>query len=143
MTKLPPLTEPCHEKTCHQSFGQGLTQTGLYSQRRRLEALGSRGMVSIFVTKTKVLISCVVTVQLICAFFVYAKSRFSHDMADLFYKVIVFKTNFKSCMSHLQFHLWQAGISSLHVELSQDFCTSHFDVAGARKHFTVIGTNLF
>ena len=34
--------------------------------------------------KTKVLISSVVTTQLICAFvFSYAKSRFSHDAAQL------------------------------------------------------------
>ena len=35
------------------------------------------------VVKSKVLISCVVTTQLICAFFTYAKSRFSHDMAQV------------------------------------------------------------
>ena len=35
-----------------------------------------------FVAKTKVLISCTVIVHLICAFvFIYAKSRFSHDVA--------------------------------------------------------------
>ena len=34
---------------------------------------------------TKVLIGCVVTTQLICAFdFAYAKSRFSHDKAYFF-----------------------------------------------------------
>ena len=39
---------------------------------------------SIYVAKTKVLISSVFTVQLICAFvFAYAKSMFSHDMAQL------------------------------------------------------------
>ena len=33
-----------------------------------------------YVAKTKALISCAVTAQLICAFvFAYAKSRFSHD----------------------------------------------------------------
>ena len=36
------------------------------------------------VEKTKVLISCVVTLQLICPFvFAYAESRFSHDAAHL------------------------------------------------------------
>ena len=36
------------------------------------------------VAKTKALISCAVTAQLICAFvFAYAKSRFSHDAAYL------------------------------------------------------------
>ena len=35
-----------------------------------------------FVVKTKVLISCAVTGQLICVFvFPYAKNRFSHDAA--------------------------------------------------------------
>ena len=35
-----------------------------------------------YVAKTKVVISCVVTAQLICTFvFDYAKSRFSHDSA--------------------------------------------------------------
>ena len=39
---------------------------------------------SIYVAKTKALISCAVTVQLICVFvFAYAKSRFSHDVAQL------------------------------------------------------------
>ena len=34
--------------------------------------------------KTKVLISCMVTAQLICAFvYEHAKSRFSHDAAHL------------------------------------------------------------
>ena len=34
--------------------------------------------------KTKALISCTITVQLICAFaFAYAKCRFSHDMAHI------------------------------------------------------------
>ena len=38
-----------------------------------------------YVAKTKPLISCAVTVQLICAFvFAYAKSRFSHDLAHVF-----------------------------------------------------------
>ena len=40
---------------------------------------------TIFVAKTKVLISCaVVTVQLICTFvFAYAKNRFSHEKDDV------------------------------------------------------------
>ena len=37
-----------------------------------------------YVAKTKALISCAVTVQLICIFvFTFAKSRFSHDAAHL------------------------------------------------------------
>ena len=36
------------------------------------------------IAKTKALISCAVTAQLICVFvFAYAKSRFSHDAAHL------------------------------------------------------------
>ena len=39
---------------------------------------------TICVAKTKVLISCAVTAQLICGFvFAYAKSRFSHDGAHI------------------------------------------------------------
>ena len=37
-----------------------------------------------YVVKTKALISCKVTAQLICAFvFAYAKIRFSHDVAHI------------------------------------------------------------
>ena len=43
---------------------------------------------TIYVAKTKALISCAVTAQLICAFvFVYAKSRFSDDTAKLILKI--------------------------------------------------------
>ena len=39
---------------------------------------------TICIVKTKALISCAVIVQLICAFvFTYAKSRFSHDAAQM------------------------------------------------------------
>ena len=39
-----------------------------------------RGIVLFYVVKTKTLIRCTVTLQLICAFvFTYAESRFSHD----------------------------------------------------------------
>ena len=42
------------------------------------------GYCTIFVAKTKELISCRVTAQLLCAFvFAYAKHRFSHDEAQL------------------------------------------------------------
>ena len=44
----------------------------------------SRGVCSIYVAKTKALNSYVVSAQLICAFvFAYAKSRFSHDVAQV------------------------------------------------------------
>ena len=47
---------------------------------------------TIYVVKTKALISCVVAVQLICTFvFVYAKIRFSHDVAHILVKI------FRSC----------------------------------------------
>ena len=40
---------------------------------------------TIYVAKTKVLISFAVTAKLICVFvFAYAKSRFSHDAAHIF-----------------------------------------------------------
>ena len=38
------------------------------------------------VAKTKALISCAVTAQLICAF-VFAKTRFSHDAAHMVHSV--------------------------------------------------------
>ena len=39
----------------------------------------------IYVVKAKVLISCMVTAQLICAYvFAYAKSGFSHDMSQIY-----------------------------------------------------------
>ena len=54
-----------------QGFPPGLTQTGLYSHRRLLEALtfGFRKYrdYNIYVAKTKGLISCTVAAQLICA----------------------------------------------------------------------------
>ena len=38
-----------------------------------------------YAAKTKPLISCAVTMQLICAFVLaYAKSRFSHDLTHVF-----------------------------------------------------------
>ena len=77
--------EPHCEKTCLWGFQPGPTQTGLYGHRRLLETLklGIREYrdCTIYVAKTKVLISCVVTAQLICIFvFAYAKSRFSHGI---------------------------------------------------------------
>ena len=66
----------------------GPTQTGLYNDRRLLEVsnFGFRKYryCTIYVAKTKTLISCAVTAQLICTFVVaYAKSRISHDAANL------------------------------------------------------------
>ena len=64
--------EPRCEKTGLRGFRPGLTQTGLYSHRRWLGA-GNFGFRkkwdrTIRVAKTKALISCAVTTQLICVF---------------------------------------------------------------------------
>ena len=76
--------EPRREKTILRGFQPCLTYmlTGLYSHRRWLEAFGFRKKraCTIYVAKTKALIRCAVTAQLICAFvFAYAKISFSHD----------------------------------------------------------------
>ena len=56
-------------KTSNLGFRPGLTQIGLYSHRRRLEKMDF----TMHVAKTKALISCAVTAQLICVFgFAYA-----------------------------------------------------------------------
>ena len=80
--------EPRCEKTGLWGFRRGPTQTGLYSQRRWLEAwnfgLRKQRDCTIHVAKTKALISFAVTAKLICAFvFAYAKSRFSPNEAQL------------------------------------------------------------
>ena len=81
--------EPRCGKTGLRGFRPGLTvtQTRLYSYRRWLEArnfgLRKKGNCTICVAKTKALISFAVTAKLICAFvFAYAKTRFSHDVAQ-------------------------------------------------------------
>ena len=61
---------------------------GYYNNRRWLEArnLGFRKKrdCTFYIAKTKALISCAVTAQLICGFvFAYAKNRFSHDEAQM------------------------------------------------------------
>ena len=41
-----------------------------------------------YVARTKVLNSCVITAKLICSFvFTYGKSRYSHDVFELFYQL--------------------------------------------------------
>ena len=80
--------EPRCEKTGLRGFRPGLTQTGLYSYRRCLEAwnfgFSKEKDCTIRVAKTKALISFAVTAKLICVFvFAYAKSRFSHDEAHI------------------------------------------------------------
>ena len=62
-----------------------------------------RGIVlsNIYVVKTKALISCMVTAQLICVFvFEYAKSRLSHDAVQIavtFIKINIIQTNNFPC----------------------------------------------
>ena len=78
--------EPWHEKTSLWGFHPCATQIGKCSHRSRLEAwnFGYKWMIycTIRVPKTKALISCAVTAQLICAFvFAYAKIQFSHVAA--------------------------------------------------------------
>ena len=59
-------------------------QTGLYTATEDSWRLRKKRDCTIYVSKTKVLISCMVTTQLICTFvFTHAKSRFSHDAAHL------------------------------------------------------------
>ena len=82
---VPMLTqnEPRRQKTCLQGFRPGPTQIGLGNHRRWLEARNF-GTSTIHVAKTKALISCAVTAQLICGFvFAYAKIRFSHVAAQI------------------------------------------------------------
>ena len=69
-------------------FRTGLTKTQLHKHRRWLEAGNFRYRkkrnCAICVAKTKALISCAVTAQLICVFvFAYAKSWFSHAIMHL------------------------------------------------------------
>ena len=60
----------------------GPTQLRQYKYRRCLEAWKNRGIVLYMLGKTKALISCSVTVQLICAF-CFCICRSSHDTAHM------------------------------------------------------------
>ena len=76
----------CIRKPTILGFRPCLTQTDLYSHRSRLEALNCGFMkkrdCTIRVAKTKMLISCTVTAQLLCIFvFAYAYCWFSHEAA--------------------------------------------------------------
>ena len=80
--------EPRCEKTCLRGLRPGPTQTRLYSYIRWLEpgnfGFRKKGDCTIYVVKTKALISCAVTAQLICVFvFAYVKSQFSHEAAHI------------------------------------------------------------
>ena len=85
------MIEPPHEKTNNLSFRLGATQISLYSQRSKLEAWNfgfkKKRDCTFDEAKTKALISCAATAQLICAFvFAYAKIRFSNDVAQMTYE---------------------------------------------------------
>ena len=76
------IYERRHEKTCLWGFRQGPTQT-IQPQKMatglKILDFGSKGLV-LSMKQKKMLISCVVTLQLVWTFvFAYAKSRFSHD----------------------------------------------------------------
>ena len=80
--------EPRCEKIGLRGFRPGPTQTGLYSYRRWLEGSNfvyrKQRDCTICVAKTKALISFAATAKLICVFvFAYAKSRFSHNEAQI------------------------------------------------------------
>ena len=67
---------------------------------------------SIYVVKTKVLISSVVTMQLICSLvFAYAKSRFSHAKAHFIYRLLIQASNLQAPL---------AGPSITHSSASTD-----------------------
>ena len=85
-----------HEKTGLRGFQPGPTQTRLYSHRRLQEACNfgfrKKRDCTNYVTKTKALISCAATAQLVCAataqlvcafIFALCKSWFSNDMAQV------------------------------------------------------------
>ena len=68
-----------HMSAFLQDFRPGGCLTKEDGYRLEISGLGSTG-----VEKTKALISCAVTTQLICTFvFAFAKCRFSHDMAQM------------------------------------------------------------
>ena len=83
--------EPRREKTGLRDFCLDPTQTSLYNHTRWLEASNfvyrKKRDCTIRVVKTKALISFAATAKLICVLvFAYAKSRFSHDEAQIVFK---------------------------------------------------------
>ena len=97
MIKFLKTYEPRREKTCLRGFRpflgggfrlKGPTQIGLYNHRRWLQTLNfvfrKYRDCTIYEVKTKAMISCTVTKQLIRAFvFAYAKVQFSRDAAQI------------------------------------------------------------
>ena len=80
--------QPLHEKTINLGLGPGLTRTGLYKHRSRLKAWKKRDF-TINEAKTKALISCADTAQLIGVFgFAYADCLFSYEAAH--FQVLIF-----------------------------------------------------
>ena len=82
------INEPRCEKTGLRGFRPGPIQTVLYCHRRWLEASNfgfrKKRNCSIRIAKTKALICCTFTAQLICVFvFAYAINRFSHNEARM------------------------------------------------------------
>ena len=101
---------PHREKTVVRGVQPGLTQTGLYNHRRWLEASNfgfrKRRDCTIYVEKTKALISCAVTAQLICVFvFAYAKSWFSHDVAHILDTLCRFFSAVKNIIEMIYFFI--------------------------------------
>ena len=79
-----------HEKYGLWGFRPGPTQTSLYSHRKRLDTpnfgFKKKRNCTIYVAKTKVLISFAVTTKLICTFvFALTKIWFSHDTAHIIF----------------------------------------------------------
>ena len=79
------LFEPCCKKTGFRWFRPDPTQNGLYSYRRCMtRCLNFFSEVEDFYTSYEVKTKAPATAKLICVFvFAYAKSRFSHDQANL------------------------------------------------------------
>ena len=77
-------SEPCHDKTCLLDFRPGPDTNQAVQPQKMVRGLKFQRDCTFFVAKAKALISCTVTVQLICTFvFANAKIRFSHDAAHL------------------------------------------------------------
>ena len=80
--------EPSHEETTNLGFRPSPTQIGLYSLRKRLDAFWKKRNFTICVAKTKALISCAVTAQLIFAFVIACVDCWSSCVAAHFHRVI-------------------------------------------------------
>ena len=66
------------------SFGCPIRSDTNKDDVKRLEISNLESRRTYHVVKRKALISCAITTQVICAFdFAYAKSRFSHDVAQM------------------------------------------------------------